>query len=198
MLFRSRGGKHLFSSSDEDSGDNDDDEPPREKQSVDVWLPPAPPNFHDHKHAKSLTSHLSNYRIASGSLCPINQIVYLPPDAFILSKWNSLTCFSMAAFASAGNAAPCICSSKCPPPTRGHENWGALEATKRPPIPSPLEAIFAVVSTIFIAAREQMLPSPPRPHCYTSGDAGFITVVASIGPPRSLAHVFSSFYGEVA
>ena len=51
-----RGGKHLFSSSDEDSGDNDDedsgdnddDEPPREKQSVDVWLPPAPPNFRDH------------------------------------------------------------------------------------------------------------------------------------------------------
>ena len=43
-----RGGKHLFSSSDKDSGDNDDDEPPREKQSVDVWLPPAPPNFRDH------------------------------------------------------------------------------------------------------------------------------------------------------
>ena len=43
-----------------------------------------------------------------------------------------------------------------------------------------------------------MLPSPPRPHCYPSGDAGFITVVAPIGPPRSPAHVFSSFYGEVA
>ena len=37
----------MFSSSDEDSGDNDD-ETPREKQSVDVWLPPAPPNFCDH------------------------------------------------------------------------------------------------------------------------------------------------------
>ena len=43
-----REGKHLFSSSNEDSGDNDDDEPPREKQSVDVWLPPACPNFRDH------------------------------------------------------------------------------------------------------------------------------------------------------
>ena len=36
-------GKHLLSRSDEDSGDDDDDEAPREKQSVDVWLPPRPP-----------------------------------------------------------------------------------------------------------------------------------------------------------
>ena len=43
-----RGGKHLFSSSNEDSEDNDDDEPPREKKSVDVWLPPVPPNSCDH------------------------------------------------------------------------------------------------------------------------------------------------------
>ena len=43
-----RGGKHLFSNSDEDSGDSDDDAPPREKQSVDVWLPLAAPNFRDH------------------------------------------------------------------------------------------------------------------------------------------------------
>ena len=43
-----------------------------------------------------------------------------------------------------------------------------------------------------------MLPSPRRPHCYPSGEAGFITVVAPIGSPRSPAHVFSSFYGEVA
>ena len=74
----------------------------------------------------------------------------------------------------------------------------AREATKRPPITSPLELIIVVVSTIFVAAREQMLPSPPRPHCYMSGDARFITIVAPIGPPRSPAHVFSRFYGEVA
>ena len=43
-----RGGKHVFSSSDKEGGDNDDDEPPKQKQSVDVWLPPAPPKFCDH------------------------------------------------------------------------------------------------------------------------------------------------------
>ena len=43
-----RGEKHLFSSSDEDNEANNDDEPPREKPSVDVWLPPAPSNFCDH------------------------------------------------------------------------------------------------------------------------------------------------------
>ena len=43
-----RGWNHLFSSSDEDSGNNDDDERPREKQSVDVWLPSAAPNFRHH------------------------------------------------------------------------------------------------------------------------------------------------------
>ena len=40
-----RGRKYLFSISDKDSGDNDDDEPLREKQSVEVWLPPATPDF---------------------------------------------------------------------------------------------------------------------------------------------------------
>ena len=43
-----RGGKHLFSSSDKDSGDSENDEPPKEKQLVDVWLPSTPPNFLDH------------------------------------------------------------------------------------------------------------------------------------------------------
>ena len=62
----------------------------------------------------------------------------------------------------------------------------------------PWRLIIVIVSTVFVTAREQMLPSPPRPHCYTSSDTGFITVVAPIGPPRSLAHVFSNFYGEVA
>ena len=38
----------MFSISNEDSGDNDGDEPPREKQSVDVSLPPTHPSFCDH------------------------------------------------------------------------------------------------------------------------------------------------------
>ena len=38
----------MFSSSDKDSGDNDNDEPPKEKQLIDIWLPPTPPNFCDH------------------------------------------------------------------------------------------------------------------------------------------------------
>ena len=62
----------------------------------------------------------------------------------------------------------------------------------------PWRLIIVVVSTIFIAAREQMHPYPPRPHCYPPRDAGFITVVAPIGAPKSPAHGFSSFYGEVA
>ena len=53
-----RGGKHLFSSSDEDSGDNGDDEPPREKQSVDIWLPPEPPNSHDHMWGNHLDEQM--------------------------------------------------------------------------------------------------------------------------------------------
>ena len=62
----------------------------------------------------------------------------------------------------------------------------------------PWRLIIVIVSTIFIDAREQMLPSPPRPHCYLSSDAGLITVVAPIRPPKPPAHVFSSFYGEVS
>ena len=83
------------------------------------------------------------------------------------------------------------------PPTWSRKG-GVREAPKRSLIVFPWRLIIAVVSAVLVAAREQMLPSPPRSHFYPSVDAGFITVTAPIGPLRSPAHVFSSFYGEVA
>ena len=80
-----RGGKHLFSSSDEDSGDNDDDEPPREKQSVDVWLPPAPPNFRDHVWGGHLDEQMQGAALPADAKAAIEKQV----NEFHLERTNA-------------------------------------------------------------------------------------------------------------
>ena len=84
------------------------------------------------------------------------------------------------------------------PPTRGHKIGGRGRRPNIHRLLLPWRLIIAIVSTILFASREEMLPFLPRPHCYLSSDAGLITVVAPIGPPKSPAHIFSSFYGEAA
>ena len=48
----------------------------------------------------------------------------------------------------------------------------------------PSRIISALVFTVFISAIEQILPSPPHPHCYLSSNTGLIPMVPPIGPPR--------------
>ena len=64
------GGKHLFSISDEDNGYEGNDESTREKQSADIWLPAAPPNFGDYVWGNHSDEHM--------------QGVALPADAKML------------------------------------------------------------------------------------------------------------------
>ena len=80
-----RGGKHLFSSSNEDSGDNDDDEPPREKQLVDVWLPPAPPNFHDRMWGDHLDEKMQGAVLPADAKAAIEKQV----NEFHLERMNA-------------------------------------------------------------------------------------------------------------
>ena len=61
----------------------------------------------------------------------------------------------------------------------------------------PWRRLIVIPSTVFIATRDQMLPSPPRPHISTSGGAKLITMVVPIGPCMSAAHVFNNLYVEV-
>ena len=75
----------MLSSSDEDSGDSDDDEPPRENQSVDVWLPPAPHNFRDHIWEGHLDEQMQGAALPADTKATIEKQV----NEFNLEKMNA-------------------------------------------------------------------------------------------------------------
>ena len=75
----------MFSSSDKDSGGNDDDEPPREKQSVEVWLPPVPPNFRDHVWGGHLDEQMQGVVLAADAKAAIKKQV----NEFHLESMNA-------------------------------------------------------------------------------------------------------------
>ena len=80
-----RGGKHLSSSSYEYSGDSDDDEPPREKQSVDVWWPPACPNFRDHMWGAHFDEQMQGAALPADAKAAIEKQV----NEFHLERMNA-------------------------------------------------------------------------------------------------------------
>ena len=80
-----RGGKHLFSSSNKDSRDSNDDEPPREKQSMDVWLPPVPPNLRDHVWGGHLDEQMQGAALPADTKATIEKQV----NEFHLEKMNA-------------------------------------------------------------------------------------------------------------
>ena len=63
----------MFSSSGEDSVDNDDDEHPREKQSVDVWLPLTPSNFRDHVWGAHLDEQMQGAALPADAKAAIEE-----------------------------------------------------------------------------------------------------------------------------
>ena len=75
----------MLSSSDEESGDNDDDEPPREKQSVDVWLPPTPPNFRDYAWGGLLDEKMQGAALPADTKAAIEKQV----NEFHLERMNA-------------------------------------------------------------------------------------------------------------
>ena len=115
-----RGGKHLFSSNDEDNGDNNDDESPRENQSVDVWVPPAPPNFRDHVCGEHLDGKTQGAALPAEAKAAIEKQV----NEFHLERMNasgainSLVCCAEASrcyFIVAQVARQCLCvPAVCP------------------------------------------------------------------------------------
>ena len=112
-----RRGKHLLSSGDEDSGDNDDDEPPREKQSVDVWLPSAPPNFRDHVWGGHLDEQMQGAVLPADAKTAIEKQV----NEFHLERMNASgkvnsllllgRCFLMLSYSCPSGASMPLCAS---------------------------------------------------------------------------------------
>ena len=82
---RTRGGKHLFTSNDKDSGDNNYDEPPREKQLVDIWLPPAPSNVCDHVWGGHLDEQMQGIALPADTKATIEKQV----NEFHLDRMNA-------------------------------------------------------------------------------------------------------------
>ena len=80
-----RGGKHLFSSSGEDSGDKNDDGSLREKQSVDVWLPLAAPNFREHVWGGHLDEQMQDAALPADTKAAIEKQV----NEFHLERMNA-------------------------------------------------------------------------------------------------------------